>query len=102
MFDKLKDMGKLMQQAKEMKAQMQKVQKELKTTIIDDEVPGIKIKMTGELEVTELTIDDNLLSDKKKLTKSLITVYNKAATKSKELATKQLSAISGGLNLPGM
>lgn len=104
MFDKLKDMGNLMKQAKEMKAKMQQVQDELKKTIVESEVENGKIiiKMTGELECTNLTIDDSLMNDKEKLAKLLVKAINKCATKSKQLATKQLSDISGGLNLPGM
>ncbi len=102
MFDKIKDMGKLMQQAKEMKSKMQEVQKKLKVTTVEAEAGGVNVKMTGELEVTELTINDTLYGDKAKLNKALIAAFNKAAIKSKELATKQLSAISGDLNLPGM
>ncbi len=106
MFEGIKDMGKLLKQAKEMKEKMKKVQDELKkvkvtATVLNDR---IKVVMTGELEVTEVVIDPTLLAADKKdlLEKNLMKAFNDAAEKSKSVATTKLSTVSGDLGLPGM
>ena len=48
MFDKLKDMGNLVKQAKEMRGQMKAIQDELKNVIVEGEALGgkVRVKMT--------------------------------------------------------
>jgi DNA-binding YbaB/EbfC family protein len=106
MFEGIKDMGKLLKQAKDMKEKMKKVQEELKkvkvtATQLNDR---IKVTMTGELEVTEVVIDPTLvIADKKDvLEKHLLKAFNDAAEKAKSVATTKLSSVSGDLGLPGM
>lgn len=106
MFDGLKDMGKLMKQAKEMKSKMKDVQKNLKKLIVvgtslNDQVV---VEMTGELDVVSLKVVDELwdAGNKDKILKAIVNATNNAAEKSKAEASKQLSAVSGDFNLPGM
>ena len=101
MFDGLKDMGKLLKQAKDMKSKMKKVQDGLKKLICTGASDGVEVKVTGEIVCTEITINDDLLNDKKRLVKALTTAFNSAAKQSKDAATSQLSAVTGDLNLPG-
>lgn len=106
MFDGLKDMGKLMKQAKEMKSQMKKVQDELKQVLVTGAAMGgkIEVTMSGELDCTGVTIDAALLDPKQlpMLQKALKEAINAASKKAKDVATQKLSVISGGLNLPGL
>lgn len=106
MFEGLKDVGKLMKQAKEMKGQMKKIQDELKQVLVTGSAMGgkIEVTMSGELDCTSITIDPALLDPKQGalLTKALKEAVNAATKKAKDVATQKLSAISGGLNLPGM
>ncbi len=106
MFEGIKDMGKLLKQAKEMKEKMKKVQDELKKVKVTSTVLNerIKVVMTGELEVTEVFIDATLLASDKKdmLEKNLLKAFNDASEKAKGVATTKLSAVSGDLGLPGM
>ena len=106
MFEGLKDMGKLMKQAKEMRDKMKKVQDELKHEVVKVQSDNgkIKIEFSGELECISLQIDPELLKEEKieRVSKLLQQVINKGTKEAKELATKKLSAISGDLNLPGM
>ncbi len=105
MFDGLKDMGKLMKQAKEMKEKMKHVQEKLKKLKVTGKAEGGKIEvvMTGELECISITIDPGLVSANQtvSLQKALLKAVNDAASQAKNLATSELSDISGGLNLPG-
>jgi DNA-binding YbaB/EbfC family protein len=106
MFEGLKDMGKLLKQAKEMKEKMKKVQEELKKVKVTATTQNerIKVVMTGELQVTEISIDAFFLATDKKeiLEKSIAKAFNDASEKAKQVASTKLSAVSGDLNLPGM
>jgi len=106
MFENLKNMGDLMKKAKDMRDQMKEVQKELKKEIVTEYGAGneIEVVINGELEVQSIKIGESLLqsSTKEKLEKELLKTLNHAITKSKNAATKKLSAITGGLNIPGL
>jgi hypothetical protein len=104
MFNGLKDMGKLMKQAKEMKEKMKKIQDELKDVTVTGSALGNKIvvTITGELVVTNIDIADELYSRQDDLKKGLTQAFNEAAAKSKELAAGRLAEVSQGLNLPGL
>ena len=105
MFDGIKDIGKLMKQAKEMKSKMKEVQSQLKTVQVEgfDRSKRVKVVLTGELECVDVSIDDALLSGGKENLENLLKqAFNDAAEKSKKLATSKLSDISGGLNIPGL
>lgn len=78
----LGDMNKLRQQAMQM-------QKSLAAQVITVEENGVKIVITGDQKIVELTIQgmgNPVLND----------VLNKAIRKSQELAAKELMNISGG------
>jgi nucleoid-associated protein EbfC len=104
MFDGLKDMGKLMKQAKEMKSKMKDVQDELKKVIVKGTSRSgkVQVEMTGELDCRSVSIADDLLANKSQLESELVDAINSATKNSKDIATQKLSAITGGLNLPGM
>jgi len=106
MFEGIKDVGKMMKQAKEMRDQMKKVQDELKTISVSGVAMGGKIEvvMSGELDVVKVTIDPSFLDPRQAdlLCKAIKEATNAAAKKAKDLVTQRLSAVSGGLNLPGM
>ena len=102
MFNQLKDMGNLAKKAKEMKSQMKKIQEELKDLKIDLNESGIKLVMTGEMDLVSIDIDDNLLSKKEDLQKALVKVINKASQQSKTMASNKLASVSKGLNIPGL
>ena len=107
MFDGLKDMGKLMKQAKEMRSKMKDVQKQLKTVITTgrDNKGWVEAECDGELNFTAIKIlsDEALeIRNKADLQNSLKQAVNEAAKKSKDIATQKLSEVSGGLNIPGL
>lgn len=106
MFKGMKDMGKLLKQAQDMKSKMKKVQKELKEhkITIDSQNGHIKIIINGEMEFEDITIDTDYLKNEppKKIEKNLLSVMNQAIKQSKNLATAKLSDVTGGLNIPGL
>jgi len=104
MFEGIKDMGKLLKQANEMRSKMKTVQDELKTIRVSGSSAGgkVTVELTGELECLSVTIDPSLLSDGSALQKDLVKAINDASKKAKDVAATKLSAVTGGLNLPGM
>ena len=107
MFEGLKDMGKLLKQAQEMKANMKKVQKELKKTTLSAEALNGKIKVVinGEMEILSLDISPDCYSDesiRKKLDRHITSVLNEAIKQAKDLAATKLSSVTGGMNIPGI
>lgn len=105
MFDGLKDMGKLMKQAKDMKSKLKKVQKELKSLEIEHNHNGkIKVLVNGEMDILDIKFNPAYWEDieKKRLEKDIKEACNKAITEAKAKASSQLSEVTGGLNLPGM
>ncbi len=82
-FGKLGDLNKLRQQAMQM-------QKNLSGQQITIEENGVKIVITGDQRIMELSIQgisNEVLND----------VLNKAIRKSQELAAKELMNVSGGM-----
>ena len=62
MFEGIKDMGKMLKKAKEMKSEMKKVQNELKDLIIEGKKNGVCVKVSGELECVEVSFENVTLS----------------------------------------
>ena len=104
MLKKFQDMGKLLNQAKEMKSAMGKIQDELKKTEIPISAEGgkIKIVINGEMDVKTVSVDPSLLdaNNQAKLENALKNAMTEAIKKAKDIAANKLSAISGGF-LPG-
>ncbi|MGE4169576.1 MAG: YbaB/EbfC family nucleoid-associated protein [Candidatus Margulisiibacteriota bacterium] len=104
MFEGLKDMGKLLKQAKEMKDKMKKIQEELKKIEVSAQALDGKVDvvLNGEMEALRITIDPSVANDPAKLSKGLIKAFNDATKKAKDIAASKLSVVSDGLNLPGL
>ncbi len=106
MFDGLKDMGKLLKQAQEMRSKMKDVQEDLKKAVL--QVQGmsgkIKLSLNGELEIIDIVIDPICYTPdhNKNLTKELKKTLNEGIKQAKDLATQKLSHLTGGLKLPGL
>lgn len=85
-FDKLKQLGEL----KKMRDQAMQIQQALAQEKIEVEEQGIKVVMTGDQKVEEITIDGQGQN-------RLVEVLNKAIKRSQEVAAQKLQEMSGGL-----
>ena len=104
MFGNMKEMLK---QAQNMKSQMDKVKKELEQIKVEgsDSNGGCVVKMTADMKVAEVSLDETLLSSNKEVIDNAIKVAtNDALTKAKDTAAKKLKSVTGGLcdMLPGL
>jgi len=98
MFDKMKELWKL-------KGQMEEIKKQLDATIIEGESDGgvFKMKLTASQEVKEIVfLKDPKDVDKAKLEKLLKETFNKTLREAQKAAAGKMSALTGGLGLPGL
>jgi DNA-binding protein YbaB len=90
MFSKLK-------QIKELRDQAKKMQNALGTENISVEKNGVKIKMNGNMEITELTVNPDL--NKESLERALKDGVNDAIKQTQKLMAKKMQEMGG---FPGL
>lgn len=100
------NMQQMMKQARKMQEQLAAAQENLKTQSVDASAGGGTVKATvnGEMELTSLTIDPDACDpeDVEMLQDMIMAAVNEAIRGVNELANKQMGAITGGMNIPGM
>ena len=96
----------MLRQAQELQAKLAKAQQELAEMTVEGTSGGgaVKVKVTGEMEIKEVSIDSSLLEakDAEMLQDLVRAAVNEAIRQAKETAARKLSGITGGLNLPGL
>src|SRR2546423_3571880 len=89
----------MMKQVQQMQAEMAKAQKELESEIVEASAGGgmVKVKVTGGLEVREITIDREAVDpdDVEMLQDMVLAAVNEALRSAQELAASRLGAASG-------
>lgn len=100
------NMQQMMKQARKMQEQLAAAQENLKMQSVDASAGGGMVKATvnGEMELTSLTIDPDACDpeDVEMLQDMIMAAVNEAIRGVNELANKQMGAITGGMNIPGM
>jgi DNA-binding YbaB/EbfC family protein len=100
----MKGLSQLMRQAQEMQVNMQKAQDELASTEVEGTAGGgmVKVVVTCKHEVRRVTIEPALLGDDKEMLEDLVAAaFNDARVKIERTVQDKLSAVTGGLALPG-
>ncbi len=100
----MKGLGQLMKQAQEMQAIVEKTQAELAKLEVEGESGGgmVKVLMTCKHEVRAVQIEQSLMSDDKEMLEDLVAAaYNDANRKVEATVQERMSALTGGLQLPG-
>ena len=104
MFDKLKDLGGLMQQAQAMQQKVQELQTELeRLEIVGSSGAGlVRITVSGKNETRRVEIDPSLLKpeDKGMVEDLIVAASNDARTRVEDLVQERMRALTGGLPLP--
>jgi DNA-binding YbaB/EbfC family protein len=100
------DLQKLMKQAQQMQAGMQKTQEELANKTVEATVGGGKVTViaNGAGDVQSISIDPSVVDpdDVEFLQQLVLSGVQEAVTKGKEMAAAEMSKLTGGLGLPGM
>jgi nucleoid-associated protein EbfC len=99
-------MGNLQRMAQQMQQEMLRIQDELGATIVDGSAGGgvVKASVTGKQELVTVTIDPSAVDadDVEMLQDLVVAAVNDALRASRALAEEKMSAVTGGLRLPGM
>jgi nucleoid-associated protein EbfC len=101
------DINQLMKQAQQMQAEMAKAQEQLKDEVVEASAGGgmVKVKMTGDLRLRELTIDPEAIDpeDAEVLADMVTAAVNEALRAAQERANERLGSVAGlgGLGGPG-
>ena len=104
MFDKLKDLGGLMQQAQQMQQKMKDLQAELeRQEIVGSSGAGlVKVTVNGKGETRKVDVDASLFKpeDKGVVEDLIVAAANDARAKVEAVVQEQMKQITGGLPLP--
>jgi len=99
-------MGNLQRMAQQMQQEMLRIQAELETTTVDGTAGGgvVAATVTGKQELVSVTIDPSVVDadDVDMLQDLVVAAVNDALRASREIAEQKMSAVTGGLRLPGM
>ena len=96
-------LGRLMQQAQEMQANLHKAKEELAALEVCGEAGGgmVKLRMTCTHEVRLVEIEDALVQNDKHMLEDLIAAaYNDAAQKVERTVQEKMGGLTSGLALP--
>lgn len=100
------NMQQMMKQARKMQEQLASVQDNLAQTSVEASAGGgmVKVSVNGSMQLESITIDPDALDseDVDMLQDMIIAAVNEGLRQVIEISNKQMGAITGGLNIPGM
>jgi DNA-binding YbaB/EbfC family protein len=96
----------MIRQAQQLQQEMAKIQEELETATVEASSGGgmVKAVITGKQTVASITIDPQAVDpeDVELLEEIVMAAVNEGLQKAQDLASQKMSAITGGLNIPGL
>ncbi len=99
-------MASLMKQANQMQIKMKKLQEELATREFNGTSGGgaVTVKVNGENKILSLIINPEVMkSGDVEMLQDLVTAAaNEALKTAKDESAKEMSKVTGGMNIPGM
>jgi len=99
-------MGGMLQQVQRMQQEMARIQEALKDETVTATSGGgvVTVVMNGHQELVSLAIKPEAVdpSDVEMLQDLLVAAFNSALEQSREHAAERLSAVTGGLSIPGL
>lgn len=100
------NMQQMMKQARKMQKQLAAAQETIAQSTVDASAGGgmVKVTVSGDMQVTSLKIDPEAIDpeDVEMLEDMVMAAVNEALRGVGELANRQMGAVTGGLNIPGM
>ncbi|MFW6022622.1 MAG: YbaB/EbfC family nucleoid-associated protein [Halanaerobiaceae bacterium] len=100
------NMNKLMKQAQQMQAKMAKMQEELEEKTMEATAGGgvVKVVVNGKQELLDLKIDPDAVDpdDVEMLEDLILAAVNEGMREVQEMLNKEMSKVTGGMNIPGM
>jgi len=99
-------LGNMMKQVQQMQAKMEKIQAELENIKVEGTSGGgmVTVVANGKQDIISITIDPEVVNkdDVEILQDLILAAINQAKQKAQEIQSEQMSAITGGLNIPGL
>jgi hypothetical protein len=99
-------MGDLLKQAQEMQSRMAKIQEELANKTVQGSSGGgmVQVTVNGQLNITAVQIEPSVInsSEKEMLEDLILAAVNDGMRKARELASTEMSKLTGGLKIPGL
>jgi len=99
-------LGNMMKQIQKMQAKMEEIQAQLAETEVEGTSGGgmVKAIVNGKQELLSIKIDKEVVNpdDIEMLQDLIVAAINQARQKAQDIQNEQMSALTGGLNIPGM
>lgn len=110
MFGQLKNMANMLGQAKEMRARMEQVQKELAQKAVEGQAGAgaVRVTITGKLEVVGVHIDRHMLgaltesgspADQLMVQDLIKEAFNEALGRAQEMIQQEMAKVTGDMDL---
>lgn len=100
------DMKQMMRQAQKMQKELNKAQEEIATMTYEATAGGgmVKAVASGDMNITELVIDQDAVDpdDVEMLQDMVVAAVNEALRGVSEMSNMRMSAVTGGMNIPGL
>ena len=97
--------NQMMKQVQQLQKAMEAKQKEIQAHELEGSAGGnmVKIKVTGAMEVKDIQIDKSLIDVEELdvLQDLIVAAFNDAKTKVDDYSASEMSALTGGAQLPG-
>ncbi len=98
--------NQMMQQARKMQEQLLAAQQKAAETEVTASTGGgmVKVTATGDMRLTNVAIDPEAVDpeDVEMLQDMVLAAVNDALSSAETMASQQMSAVTGGLNIPGL
>ncbi|SCW62625.1 hypothetical protein SAMN04487970_102186 [Paenibacillus tianmuensis] len=102
----MNNMNQMMKQVKKMQEQMLKAQEDLANRTVEGTSGGgvVSVTVNGQKKVTAVVIKPEAVDpdDVEMLQDLVLSAINDAMTKAEEMAGKEMSKLTGGMNVPGL
>jgi DNA-binding YbaB/EbfC family protein len=99
-------MGDLLKQAQEMQSRMAKIQEELANKTVQGSSGGgmVQVTVNGQFNITAVQIESSVVNptEKEMLEDLVLAAVNDGMRKARELASNEMSKLTGGLKIPGL
>ena len=99
-------MGDLLKQAQEMQLRMAKIQEELANKTVQGSAGGgmVQVTVNGQFQMTAVRIEPSVVNaaEKEMLEDLILAAVNDGMRKARELASSEMSKLTGGLKIPGL
>ena len=100
------NMNKMMKQVQKMQQDMAKMQEELSSRTVESTAGGgaVKVVASGKQEIVSIAIKPEAVDpeDVEMLQDLILAAVNESLRKSQEMVSKEMSKLTGGLNIPGL